>query len=168
VVLLLSFVRNRRVCRHNSGLIVVIFKRLDRKVEAFLRALQVFDIAASGQDPPAASALLLLRNLAFAHENKVHFLSSPRALPILLTAVTQAAIAGGDAATIAHQRALAGSALWALAYNDQRIVAALRAADARPRLEKRLRSLKTEGVLGRCEYRQHAEEALRKVIHLMG
>ncbi|GAQ84307.1 hypothetical protein KFL_001840060 [Klebsormidium nitens] len=132
----------------------------------------VLDIAASSPGSTAASALLLLRNLAFAHENKVHFLSSPRALPVLLTAVTDAAPAGTNGArtpksAVMREQALAASALWALAYNDQRVVAALRSADALPKLEGSLRSLRREsGARGR-DVNKHAEEALEKVVQLM-
>lgn len=136
----------------------------------------MLDIAASSPPSPAASALLLLRNLAFAHRNKVHFLSSPRALPILLTAVTDATPAGtngGRALEAAvtgggmREQAMAASALWALAYNDQRVVAALRSADALPKLEGSLRSLRREGGTSGSDVNKHAEEALERIVQLM-
>ncbi len=62
----------------------------------------------------SAKALFLLRNLALAAENKVHFVTNPRALPILLAA---AARAGHNAETGAY----AASALWALVHQGEKV-----------------------------------------------
>ena len=62
----------------------------------------------------SADALLLLRNLALAPENKVHFVAKPRALPVLLAA---AARAGQNA----DGGAPAASALWALVHQGEKV-----------------------------------------------
>jgi len=61
----------------------------------------------------SAKALFLLRNLALAAENKVHFVTNPRALPVLLAA---AARAGHNA----EAGACAASALWALVHQGEK------------------------------------------------
>ena len=61
----------------------------------------------------SAKALFLLRNLALAAENKVHFVTNPRALPVLLAA---AAGAGHNAEAGAY----AASALWALVHQGEK------------------------------------------------
>ena len=63
--------------------------------------------------PASAKALFLLRNLALAAENKVHFVTNPRALPVLLAA---AARAGHNAEAGAY----AASALWALVHQGEK------------------------------------------------
>ena len=60
-----------------------------------------------------AKALFLLRNLALAAENKVHFVTNLRALPVLLAA---AARAGHNAEAGAY----AASALWALMHQGEK------------------------------------------------
>ena len=71
--------------------------------------------AAEMRHPVAsATALLLLRNLALAAENKVHFLANPRALPSLLTAAGRA---GQNAEIGAH----AAAALWALVHQGEKV-----------------------------------------------
>ncbi|KAL0055596.1 hypothetical protein WJX82_002269 [Trebouxia sp. C0006] len=67
----------------------------------------------------SAKALFLLRNLALAAENKVHFVTNPRALPVLLAA---AARAGHNA----EAGACAASALWALVHQGEKVKASLR------------------------------------------
>ncbi len=73
-----------------------------------LTAAQLHHAAAS------AKALFLLRNLALAAENKVHFVTNPRALPVLLAA---AARAGHNAEAGAY----AASALWALVHQGEKV-----------------------------------------------
>ncbi len=72
-----------------------------------LTAAQLHHAAAS------AKALFLLRNLALAAENKVHFVTNPRALPVLLAA---AARAGHNAEAGVY----AASALWALMHQGEK------------------------------------------------
>ena len=72
-----------------------------------LTAAQLNHVAAS------AKALFLLRNLALAAENKVHFVTNPRALPVLLAA---AARAGHNAEAGTY----AASALWALVHQGEK------------------------------------------------
>ncbi|DBB03962.1 TPA: hypothetical protein ACH3X1_013032 [Trebouxia sp. C0004] len=67
----------------------------------------------------SAKALFLLRNLALAAGNKVHFVTNPRALPVLLAA---AARAGHNAEAGAY----AASALWALVHQGEKVKASLR------------------------------------------
>lgn len=60
------------------------------------------------------SALLLLRNLCFNSSSKAHVLASPSTLPLILACISS------------HNqkpfiRRLAGSALWALLYNNQKV-----------------------------------------------
>ena len=62
----------------------------------------------------SASALLLLRNLALAAENKVHFVANPRVLPVLLGAAGKA---GQNAEAGAH----AAAALWALVHQGEKV-----------------------------------------------
>lgn len=62
----------------------------------------------------SASAMLLLRNLALAPENKVHFVANPRALPVLLGAAGKA---GQNAEAGAH----AAAALWALVHQGEKV-----------------------------------------------
>lgn len=89
-------------------------------------------------------------------------------MPTLLTAVTDAAPAGTNGARVAtREQALAASALWALAYNDQRVVAALRSAEALPKLEGALRSLRRGGDLRGSDVSKHAEEALERLVLLL-
>ncbi len=61
----------------------------------------------------SVKALFLLRNLALAAENKVYFVTNPRALPVLLAA---AARAGHNAEAGAY----AASALWALVHQGEK------------------------------------------------
>lgn len=61
----------------------------------------------------SANAHFVLRNLAMAAENKVHFVANPRALPVLLAA---AAKAGQNTEAGAY----AASALWALVHQGEK------------------------------------------------
>ncbi len=64
--------------------------------------------------PAATNALLLLRNLALAAENKVHFVANPRALPVLVAAAAR----GGQHA---EAGAYAASALWSLVHQGEKV-----------------------------------------------
>eukprot|EP00898_Chlorokybus_atmophyticus_P009267 jgi/Chlat1/970/Chrsp108S01393 len=82
---------------------------------------QILDVVENGGPGHApVLALLLLRNLCFAHENKTHFVCNDRALPLLLDSLRQDAEA----------RAYASSALWALTYKGEKVKASLKSMHA--------------------------------------
>ena len=78
----------------------------------------VLSAADSRHAAASTAALFLLRNLAFLPGNKAHYVSNPRALPLLARAAlhTQGP---------PEKAALAASALWALMHQGERVRPAL-------------------------------------------
>ena len=74
----------------------------------------VLSAADSRHAAASTAALFLLRNLAFLPGNKAHFVSNPRALPLLVKAALHTEGAPEKAA-------LAASALWALMHQGERV-----------------------------------------------
>lgn len=74
----------------------------------------VLSAADSRHAAASTAALFLLRNLAFLPGNKAHYVSNPRALPLLVKAAlhTQGP---------PEKAALAASALWALMHQGERV-----------------------------------------------
>ncbi|KAK9824474.1 hypothetical protein WJX72_010621 [[Myrmecia] bisecta] len=90
----------------------------------------ILSCAEQRSGPASAAAFFLLRNLTFALENKAHFVTNHRALPLLLAAVERGAEQPEAAA-------YAASALWGLVYQGEKVKAALRGL---PSLRTRLQS----------------------------